>query len=161
MSEIKLFVPLGTQKFPFERIIVALNELVDSGEYGAEEIVMQAASYPMTPKFRHFGLIRSEDFDRYMKDAGVVVTHGGVNSILTCMNLGKPLVVCPRKHEYGEHVDDHQMEIARLMRDKYDVLVCTDMKDLPMMIEQAKVHEYKQWTSHRNELLCAISKLIV
>ena len=96
-----------------------------------------------------------------MKEAEVVVTHSGVNSIISCMEKGKPLVVCPRLHEYGEHVDNHQMEIATLMRDKYDVLICTDMKDLPELIEKAKTHKYKSWVSHREELLTVINGLII
>ena len=123
MDKIKLFVPLGTQKFPFGRIITALNQLVDRGKYKADEIVIQSALYPVEPKFTHFGLIPHEDFDRYMQEADVVVTHSGVNSIISCMEMGKPLVVCPRLHEFNEHVDNHQMEIATLMHDKYDVLI--------------------------------------
>ena len=96
-----------------------------------------------------------------MRDAEVVVTHSGVNSIISCMELGKPLVVCPRLHEYGEHVDNHQMEIARLMQEKYDVLICTDMLDLPALVTQAKTHRYRPWVSHRDELLAAIRDLIV
>ena len=42
---IKLFVPLGTQKFPFNRLVEALNELVDKGLYKSEEIVMQSSIY--------------------------------------------------------------------------------------------------------------------
>ena len=75
--------------------------------------------------------------------------------------MGKPLVVCPRLHEFNEHVDNHQMEIATLMHDKYDVLICTDMKDLPELIEKAKMHKYKPWVSHREELLDAIKGLII
>ena len=161
MDKIKLFVPLGTQKFPFGRIITALNLLIDQGKYKADEIVMQSALYPVKPKFTHFGLIPHEDFDRYMQEAEVVVTHSGVNSIISCMEMGKPLVVCPRLHEYNEHVDNHQMEIATLMHEKYDVLICTDMKDLPELIEKAKVHKYKPWVSHRAELLDAIRGLII
>lgn len=161
MDKIKLFVPLGTQKFPFGRIITALNELVEQGEYKPEEIVMQSALYPVKPNFTAFGLIPNEDFNRYMKEAEVVVTHSGVNSIISCMEMGKPLVICPRLHEYGEHVDNHQMEIATLMHEKYDVLVCTDMKELPALIEQAKTHKYQSWVSHRAELLDAIRGLIV
>lgn len=161
MDKIKLFVPLGTQKFPFGRIITALNQLVDEGKYKADEIVMQSALYPVKPNFTHFGLIPNDEFNRYMREAEVVVTHSGVNSIISCMEMGKPLVVCPRLHEYGEHVDNHQMEIATLMRDKYDVLICTDMKDLPKLIEEAKAHKYKQWVSHKKELLNTISKLII
>ena len=125
MGKIKLFVPLGTQKFPFGRIITALNHLVDQGKYQADEIVMQSALYPIKPMFTHFGLIPNDEFNRCMKEAEVVVTHSGVNSIISCMEKGKPLVVCPRLHEYGEHVDNHQMEIATLMRDKYDCLLYT------------------------------------
>lgn len=161
MGKIKLFVPLGTQKFPFGRIITALNLLVEQGRYKPEEIVMQSALYPVKPNFTAFGLIPNEDFNHYMKEAEVIVTHSGVNSIISCMEMGKPLVICPRLHEYGEHVDNHQIEIATLMHDKYDVLVCTDMKDLPALIEQTKTHKYRPWTSHREELLEAISKLII
>ncbi|MBM6721406.1 exopolysaccharide biosynthesis protein [Bacteroides gallinaceum] len=161
MGKIRLFVPLGTQKFPFGRIITALNQLVDQGKYKDDEIVMQSALYPIQPKFTHFGLIPNEDFNRYMREAEVVVTHSGVNSIISCMEMDKPLVVCPRLHEYGEHVDNHQMEIATLMRDKYDVLICTDMKDLPELIKKAKTHKYKPWVSHRVELLEAIRRLII
>lgn len=158
---IKLFVPLGTQKFPFERIIVALNSLVDRGEYKPDDIIMQSALYPVKPKFIALGLIPNEEFNRYMVEAETIVTHSGVNSIISCMNIGKPLVICPRLHEYGEHVDNHQMEIAELMRTKYDVLVCTDMNDLSEMIEKAKTHKYKSWVSHRQELMNAISRLII
>lgn len=38
---IKLFVPLGTQKFPFNRLIKALNKLITEGVYKPEEIIMQ------------------------------------------------------------------------------------------------------------------------
>ena len=161
MDKIKLFVPLGTQKFPFGRIITALNQLVDEGKYKADEIVMQSALYPVKPNFTHFGLIPNDEFNRYMREAEVVVTHSGVNSIISCMEMGKPLVVCPRLHEYGEHVDNHQMEIATLMRDKYDVLICTAMKDLPELIERAKTHKYKSWVSHWEELLDAIRRWIL
>lgn len=161
MYKIKLFVPLGTQKFPFGRIITALNQLVDQGKYKANEIVMQSALYPVKPIFTHFGLIPNDEFNRYMRETEVVVTHSGVNSIISCMEMKKPLVICPRLHEYGEHVDNHQMEIATLMRDKYNVLICTDMKNLPELIEKAKTHKYKPWISHREELLEVIRELII
>ena len=143
------------------KLFVALNRLVEQGEYKPEEIVMQSALYPVKPNFTAFGLIPNEDFNHYMEEAEVIVTHSGVNSIISSMEMGKPLVICPRLHEYGEHVDNHQMEIATLMHDKYDVLVCTDMKDLPNLIKQSKTHKYKHWVSHKKELLSTISKLIL
>lgn len=159
--KIKLFVPLGTQKFPFGRLITALNELVDKGVYAPEEIVMQSTMYPVEPKFKHVGLIPADEFNCYMQEAEVVITHSGVNSIISCMQLGKPLVVVPRLHEYGEHVDNHQVEIAELMATKYDVLTLMDMNDLEATINAARTHEYKQWQSHKDELVERVKTLIV
>lgn len=160
MREIKLFVPLGTQKFPFGRLIEALNILVDKGIYLPDEIVMQSTMYPIEPKFKHVGLIPTEQFDSYMREAEVVITHSGVNSIISCMRLGKPLLIAPRRGEFGEHVDDHQVEIAQVMKDKYDVLVLFEFDHLEERIKEAKTHKYKEWISHRDTLISAIKELI-
>ena len=158
---IKLFVPLGTQKFPFERIILALNKLVEKEVYKKEEILMQSTLLPAEPAFTHVDLIAQEDFNHYMKEAEIVITHSGVNSIISAMNMNKPLIICPRFKRYGEHVDDHQDEIASLMQDKYDVLVCRDMKDLEDLIIKAPKHTYKPWSSNKEDLIHTIKKLII
>lgn len=161
MNTIKLFVPLGTQKFPFGRLITALNELVDRGVYKEDEIVMQSSLYPVEPRFNHVGLISYDEFNDYLHKAEVVITHSGVNSIISCMQLKKPLIIVPRLYKYGEHVDNHQVEIAKLMEQKYDVLVLEDMSELEKKIEEAKTHHYKEWQSNRASLIEAIKAAIV
>ena len=157
----KIFVPLGTQKFPFKRLIVALNDLIKDGIYTSEDIVMQSTMYDIEPFFVHVGLIPVDEFNKYMHDAELVITHAGVNSIISCMQIGKPLLVVPRLHKYGEHVDDHQQEIALLMEEKYNVLVAQDLSELKMMIEKAMTHKYKKWESHKVSLIEAIKKEIM
>lgn len=161
MNQIKIFVPLGTQRFPFRRLIEALNSLVERGLYKGDEILMQSSVYPIKPLFKYVSLIPYEEFNKYIENAEVVVTHSGVNSIISCMDRKKPLVVCPRLSKYKEHVDDHQNEIANLVREKYDVLVCREMHDLSAFIELAKNHEYRPWVSHRKELLNSMKGLIL
>lgn len=161
MCKVKIFVPLGTQRFPFSRLIVALNSLVEKGLYQKDEIVMQSSVYPVMPIFKHVSLIPYEEFNKFIDEAEVVVTHSGVNSIISCMEREKPLVICPRLSKYKEHVDDHQNEIANLMRDKYDVLVCRNMHDLSSFIDLARIHRYKPWVSHKDGLLSALRTLII
>ena len=160
MKRLKLFVPLGTQKFPFGRLISALNGLVDKGLYSADEIIIQSTIYDVKPKFNHVGLIPLDEFNKYMIDAEVVITHSGVNSIISCMQLNKPLVIIPRRGEYGEHVDDHQIEIAELMEKKFDVLVCHNMNELENLIQKARNHRYKPWISHKDGLISALKDII-
>lgn len=157
---IKIFIPLGTQKFPFNRLVLVLNRLVEEKWYKPEEIVMQSAVYDVRPTFTHYELIPFELFNRLISRAELVVTHSGVNSIITCMRLGKPLVVVPRLKAYGEHVDDHQLEIAQVMRRKYGVTVAEDLDKLETYIEQAKTHTYKPWVSHNTELVNFLKNLV-
>ena len=157
---IKLFVPLGTQKFPFNRLIKALNALVEKGVFKPEEIVMQSSLYEVEPKFTHYELIPASKFEELIEKAELVITHSGVNSIISCMKRKKPLVIVPRLKQYGEHVDNHQVEIAQLMKQKFDVIVVEDMKDLEGAIKEAKNHVYKQWVSHNSELVRAIKDIV-
>lgn len=157
---IKLFVPLGTQKFPFNRLIEALNALVEKGLYKPEEIVMQSSIYEVKPKFTHYELIPAEQFEELIDKAELVITHSGVNSIISCMKRKKPLIIVPRLKKYGEHVDNHQVEIAELMKQKFDVVVVEDLSKLEEAIDEAKHHEYKSWVSHNAELVEAIKELV-
>ena len=157
---IKIFVPLGTQKFPFNRLIEALNGLVEKGLYKPEEIVMQSSLYEVEPKFTHYELIPAAQFDELIDKAQLVITHSGVNSIISCMKRKKPLIIVPRLKKYGEHVDDHQVEIAELMKQKFDVVVVEDLSKLEEAIKKAKHPEYNKWVSHNEELVSVIKELV-
>ena len=161
MKRLKLFVPLGTQKFPFNRLILALNKLIEQKKYQPNDILVQSTIFDIEVNCNHVGLIPINEFNQYMEKAEVIVTHSGVNSIISSMKLQKPLIIVPRLHKYGEHVDDHQLEIANLMENKFNILVLKDINDLADFIEEAKSHEYKPWISHREELIQSIRNDIV
>jgi UDP-N-acetylglucosamine transferase subunit ALG13 len=48
-----------------------------------------------------------------MSDSDVVVAHAGVGSAIQAMSVGKAPILVPRRIEHGEHVDEHQEQIAR------------------------------------------------
>ena len=98
---------------------------------------------------------------QYMKEAEVVISHAGVNSIISCMKLHKPLLITPRRASFGEHVDNHQVEIASLMADKFEVTVDYDLDNLQQTLEIAKRKEYKPWVSDKNELITALRNDII
>jgi len=45
-------------------------------------------------------------------EADVVVAHAGVGTALAALEVGKCPVLVPRRLVHGEHVDDHQTQIA-------------------------------------------------
>lgn len=157
---IKIFIPLGTQKFPFNRLVSAMNRLVERGIYKPEEIVMQSATYDVLPVFTYHRLIPLNQFNEQIESAELIITHSGVNSIITCMKMKKPLLIVPRLKKYGEHVDDHQKEIAEVMRRKYGVTVAEDLENIEESIKKAKAVAYKPWESHNAELINFLKGLI-
>lgn len=57
------------------------------------------------------------EFSRAAAQADVVITHAGVGTLLDLFELGKYPLVIPRRRARGEHVDDHQLQIARMVAD--------------------------------------------
>lgn len=103
--------------------------------------------------FTHYQTLPIEEFNRLIKIAEVIITHSGVNSIITCMNMNKPLIIAPRLKIYGEHVDNHQLEIANLMFQKFGIITLLDFENIKDAIEKAKVTHYNQWISKRDTLI--------
>jgi UDP-N-acetylglucosamine--N-acetylmuramyl-(pentapeptide) pyrophosphoryl-undecaprenol N-acetylglucosamine transferase len=47
-----------------------------------------------------------------IRDADVVIAHAGVGSALEVLQAGRCPVLIPRRRQFGEHIDDHQGQIA-------------------------------------------------
>jgi UDP-N-acetylglucosamine transferase subunit ALG13 len=57
--------------------------------------------------------LKADEFTRLIRECDVVVTHAGVGTAMHILDQGKCPVLVPRRKEKGEHVDDHQTQIAR------------------------------------------------
>ena len=128
-----IFATVGTHHQPFARMLAALEPL--GGEvvlqYGANERPAWAARAE-----RYMGFEAVMDA---MRTAEAVVTHAGVGSILCARSLGHVPVVVPRLHRLGEHVDDHQVELAPALGRAGRVIVAWRVADLVPAIEEARV----------------------
>ena len=127
-----IFVTLGTHHDPFPRLIEGLQAL-DGDElvvqYGHSPAPLHAAE---TIQFLPF-----EELLEQIRTADTVVTHAGVGSILNCLRLGRTPLVVPRQSRFGEHVDDHQVELTRALADDGKVIPVWDVADLPGLLEVA------------------------
>ncbi|GAA2239711.1 hypothetical protein N1031_17225 [Herbiconiux moechotypicola] len=111
---LKIFVTLGTIKpYRFDSLV---NGILATG------LASEATSWQLGDTDRaglpgdarlHVG---SDEFDRLSADADVVVTHSGVGTILGLLERGIYPVIVPRRKSRGEHVDDHQEQIAALVK---------------------------------------------
>lgn len=110
-----LFVTLGTiQPYRFDALVDAV---LATGLADDRTIWQLGATARHDLPGRVFTQVGSDDFDRYAREADVVVTHAGVGTALNLLEMGICPVIAPRRGARKEHVDDHQTEIAQLLRE--------------------------------------------
>lgn len=106
-------VTVGTDHHRFDRLVTWVDSwaashptvpvLIQRGEAGEPD---HAESVPLLP---HPDLVAA------MAAADVVVAQGGPAAIADARAAGRLPVVVPRRREFGEHVDDHQVGFVASM----------------------------------------------
>jgi UDP-N-acetylglucosamine--N-acetylmuramyl-(pentapeptide) pyrophosphoryl-undecaprenol N-acetylglucosamine transferase len=106
----RVVVMLGTMPYSFRRLVDRLIELLPQDA----EVTWQVGATPVSdlPITAHRTLDPA-DLKQAIASADVVVGHAGGGSALQVMEAGKSPVLVPREAAHGEHVDDHQLEIAK------------------------------------------------
>ncbi len=114
--------------YGFERLVKQMDEIAGRIE---EEIIIQIGRTSYRPKnAKFFRFVSKEEINKLYDNSRVVVCHAGVGSILTALDHGKPVIAIARRKKYGEHYDDHQLDIARAMEKEGWISVIYDEKDL-------------------------------
>ena len=137
---------LGTDEHPFPRMLDLVAPLA-----ATEEIVVQHGHTPPCPdSFGHEWLewVGYDEVVRLMSAARVVIAHAGVGTIMTALQLGVTPVVVPRLHGHGEHVDDHQLQLARELGASGFVVPCLPDGDLEAAVEAAAERGQVAWTAN-------------
>ncbi|MBT8485799.1 MAG: glycosyl transferase family 28 [Phycisphaerales bacterium] len=127
-----IFLTVGGQ-LPFDRLVHAVDEwatLHPDVECSAQ--VGVTSRPPSTIPFSAF--LEPAELRRRIFEADLVVTHAGMGTILTALELGTPLVVMPRHGARRETRNDHQLATARVFADHPSVSVAWDESELPRLL---------------------------
>ena len=107
-----IFVTLGTQNFPFNRLLELVDDLVAEGVIKDEVFAQTGCSTYLPRNYAYVDFLKPEDYNRCITEAELIIAHAGVGTIMNCLKGRRKLIVVPRSKDYNEHVDDHQFEIA-------------------------------------------------
>lgn len=155
-----IFIALGTQKFQFNRLLQMIDNLFDEGKIN-EPVYAQIGNSDYRPKNFEYGLfLDKNEFENKIKNCDVLITHSGVATIIAGLKNDKKVIVVPRLSKYGEHVDDHQVQIAQSFSEQNYVLMYTENDKLDSLINEAKCHDFAKYISQRKQMVKAISDYI-
>lgn len=155
-----IFVVLGTQKFQLNRLLQKLDEYVEQGLL-TEEIYAQIGNSTYKPRhYAYKDFMDKKEFDATIAKADLVIAHSGVGTIITAIHAKKPVVVFPRLAKYKEHVDDHQLDIARAFEMKKYVLCCYENDDLLEKINKCRNFQFDEYVSQQKQIIGIIKNFL-
>ena len=73
-----------------------------------------------------------------MDHAQAIVCHAGCGTLVDALSKGHLPVVMPRLARFGEHVNDHQLELLRALGDAGRIIPVDDVRDLGAAIDRAR-----------------------
>ena len=89
-GEVMIFVVLGTQKFPLNRLLKEIDDLVGSGKI-TEPVFAQIGWSDYIPQnFAFERFLEKSSFEEKIAECSMLITHSGVGTIVTGMRYGKP-----------------------------------------------------------------------
>jgi UDP-N-acetylglucosamine transferase subunit ALG13 len=152
-----IFVTVGTHTLGFLRLVQAMDQLAATL---GEDVVMQTGVTEYVPRHaRSFAFATQSEMDQWCISARVVVAQAGIGSILTAQKARVPLILVPRQKRYGEHIDDHQFELAHKLNEIGSAIVVEDVGCLAEALELARGLTPAAPT-HKGELILALQSIL-
>lgn len=125
-----IFVSVGTHEQPFDRLLRQLDLLKERGQL-QEAVFIQSGYSTYQPQHCDWAPFCSyQEMVRRTQEAHIVITHGGPSSFMLPIHMGKIPIVVPRQAQYGEHVNDHQLEFCRRVSGEGRIILVEDISGL-------------------------------
>jgi UDP-N-acetylglucosamine transferase subunit ALG13 len=158
--DLLIFVVLGTHELPFDRLLKEIDKQILAGIIKEKVLVQAGHTKYRSSQMEFFDFTTYEHMDYLYKNARLIVTHGGTGSITMGMRMGKKVIAVPRLIKYGEHNDDHQLEIVKQFRETGHILAWNENEDFADILRQAEVFQPHPFKSGNKLILSLIREFI-
>ena len=155
-----ILITLGTQDKSFKRLLDAVQRLIDNKIINEKVIVQAGHTKYKSNDMEIFDLIPYDQFDEYIKKCDLLITHGGVGSIISGLKNNKKVIAAPRLKEYKEHTNNHQLQIIENFSNSGYILPLYDFDKLDEILKEAKKFKPKKYKSNTNNMIQLIEDYI-
>ena len=155
-----IFVTVGSQKFQFNRLLIEIDRLIENRKI-TEEVFAQIGYSDYEPKsYKYKEFLDRDEFVKVMNKCNKVITHGGTGAIIAAVKQGKKVIAIPRLKKFGEHVDDHQLQIVRQFEKMNFIKRIDDEKELIKVVLEIENEKFRSYKSNTIAIIDSIEKFI-
>ncbi|MGH6877322.1 MAG: glycosyltransferase [Rhizomicrobium sp.] len=156
-----IFVTVGSSE-PFDRLIQTID--LWAGSRDRTDVFAQIGRSSFVA--RHIQTVQfmsPSEFRERVQAARIIIAHAGMGTIISALEVGRPILVLPRREHLGETRSDHQLATAGQFARMEGVVVAKDEADLVEKLDNLEVLEKKvmTWREASPELISAIREFIL
>ena len=155
-----ILVTLGTQDKPFPRLLQAVEKAIEAGEIHDRVIVQAGYTSFFSVHMEVFDYISRQQFSLFIQQADLLITHGGVGTIMAGLRAGKKILAAPRLAKYKEHHNDHQTQLLSAFASAGYLIYMHDLHDIGPYLKQAETFTPKVYLSNQMNMIQRIEKFI-
>ena len=155
-----ILVMLGTQNNSFHRLLEEIDKLIKERKIKEEVIVQAGYTKYESINMKIFDFISNDELEQLEQQANCVITHGGVGSIIGSIEKGKKVIAVPRLKQYGEHVNDHQLDIVQSFDKLGYIIGITDVSQLSDALKKIDVFQPKKYVQNTGKIISIIQDFI-
>ena len=155
-----ILVMLGTQNNSFHRLLEEIDRLINDGQIKEEVVVQSGYTKYESTNMKIFDFISSDELEKLEQQADCIITHGGVGSIIGSIEKNKKVIAVPRLKQYGEHVNDHQLDIVQSFDKLGYIIGITDVSQLGDALQQIETFEPKKYIQNTGKIITIVQDFI-
>ena len=158
-----IFVTVGTHEQQFNRLVEYMDKYSESNP--DEEVVIQSGFSTYEPKHATWSkLYPYQQMLELVNKARIVITHGGPSSFIMPLQIGKVPIVVPRRYEFDEHVNNHQIAFCRAVAKRQkNIIIVEHIEKLKKVIVKYDVIVSKMQYGlvSNNDMFCKKFEVII
>lgn len=155
-----ILVTLGTQDKQFPRLLQAVQKAIDDGTITDKVVVQAGHTVFESRNMDVFSFIPTDRFAEYLEQADMIITHGGVGTIMTALKEKKIILGAARLTQYGEHQNDHQIQLLEAFDQAGYLIYMKDLSDITPYLKQAETFEPKPYQSNTSAFIAKLEDWI-
>lgn len=155
-----ILVMLGTQNNSFHRLLEEIDRLIKDGQIKEEVVVQSGYTKYESTNMKIFDFISSDELEKLEQQADCIITHGGVGSIISSIEKDKKVIAVPRLKQYGEHVNDHQLDIVQSFDKLGYIIGITNVSELSDALHKIDIFQPKKYVQNTGRIISIVQDFI-
>ena len=155
-----ILVTLGTQDKGFERLLKQIELEIDKKNITEKVVVQAGYTKYESDKMEIFDFVSNQELEKLVKSSRIIITHGGVGSILMGLKSDKVVIAAPRLKKYKEHTNDHQKQIVSEFSKRGYILELKDFSRLGKLLLKANTFKPKKYVSNTQNFVHDVENYI-